>query len=52
MVSLGHTSREIAERLDLSDKTVDTYRLRGMEKRNLRSRAALESYALSQGLLE
>lgn len=52
LVSLGHTSREIAERLDLSDKTVDTYRLRGMEKLNLRSRAALESYALSQGLLE
>jgi two-component system, NarL family, response regulator NreC len=52
LVALGHTSREIAERLDLSDKTVDTYRLRGMEKLNLRSRAALVRYALSRGLLE
>jgi two-component system response regulator NreC len=52
LVALGHTSREIAEQLDLSDKTVDTYRLRGMEKLNLRSRAALVRYALSRGLLE
>jgi DNA-binding NarL/FixJ family response regulator len=52
LVALGHTSREIAERLDLSDKTVDTYRLRGMEKLTLRSRAALVRYALSKGLLE
>src|SRR3989304_8363978 len=32
MVALGHTSAEIAEQLNLSAKTVETYRARGMEK--------------------
>jgi two-component system, NarL family, response regulator NreC len=41
MVALGHTSREIADQLAVSAKTVDTYRARGMEKLGLRSRAAL-----------
>lgn len=52
LVSLGHTSREIAESLSLSAKTVDTYRARGMEKLKLRNRAALVRYALANGLME
>ncbi|RMG95977.1 MAG: DNA-binding response regulator [Chloroflexi bacterium] len=52
MVALGYTGREIAEKLALSVKTVDTYRSRGMEKLGLRSRAALVRFALKQGLLE
>lgn len=52
LVSLGHTNAEIAEQLSLSVKTVETYRARGMEKLNLRSRAALVKYALRLGLLE
>ena len=52
MVALGHTSREIADRLAVSAKTVDTYRARGMEKLGLRSRAALVRFALANGLLE
>ena len=35
LVSLGHTSKEIADQLALSAKTVDTYRARGMEKLGL-----------------
>ena len=31
MVALGHTSAEIAAQLNLSAKTVETYRARGME---------------------
>jgi two component transcriptional regulator, LuxR family len=50
-VALGHTSAEIAERLSLSTKTVETYRARGMEKLGLRSRAALVQFALARGLL-
>lgn len=52
LVALGHTSVEIAEMLHLSDKTVETYRARGMEKLGLKSRAALVRYALKKGLLE
>lgn len=52
LVALGHTSKEIADRLSVSAKTVDTYRARGMEKLALRSRAALVRFALANGLLE
>jgi two-component system response regulator NreC len=51
LVALGYTSTEIAEDLQISTKTVDTYRARGMEKLELRSRAALVRYALERGLL-
>jgi two-component system response regulator NreC len=51
LVARGHTSAEIAERLSLSPKTVETYRARGMEKLNLRSRAALVQFALARNLL-
>lgn len=50
-VARGFTSAKIAEQLNLSPKTVDTYRARGMEKLGLRSRAALVQYALSHNLL-
>lgn len=52
LVALGHTSQEIADRLFLSVKTVETYRARGMEKLGLRSRAALVQYVLQRGLLD
>lgn len=51
MVALGHTSAEIAKQLNLSNKTVETYRARGMEKLGLRTRAALVKYALHEGLV-
>ena len=51
LVALGHTSAEIASRLSLSPKTVETYRARGMEKLGLRSRAALVQFALAHSLL-
>jgi len=51
MVALGHTSAEIANRLSLSAKTVETYRARGMEKLGLRSRAALVKFALQEGII-
>lgn len=51
LVALGHTSAEIALQLDLSPKTVETYRSRGMTKLDLPSRAALVRFALSRSLL-
>ena len=52
LVALGYTSKEIADTLSVSAKTVDTYRSRGMEKLELRSRATLVRFALANGLLE
>ena len=52
MVALGHTSAEIASQINLSAKTVETYRARGMEKLGLRTRAALVKFALQEGLIK
>ncbi|MBA2448888.1 MAG: response regulator transcription factor [Chloroflexi bacterium] len=48
----GYTAQEIADRLVLSPKTVDTYRQRMMDKLNLHHRAELVKYALRKGLLQ
>lgn len=47
----GFTNQEIAEKLVISPKTVDTYRQRIMEKLNLHHRSELVRYALRAGLL-
>jgi len=47
----GFTNQEIAEKLVISPKTVDTYRQRIMEKLNLHHRSELVRYALKAGLL-
>jgi len=52
LIALGYTSRQAADKLHLSPKTVDTYRGRLMLKLNLSNRAELVRYALGQGLLE
>ncbi len=51
-VARGYTNQEIADRLGLSVKTVETYRARAMEKLGLANRAALVRYALARGWLE
>lgn len=51
LVAQGHTNQQVAERLSLSVKTVETYRARLMTKLGLRTRADLVRYALSVGLL-
>ncbi|WP_238625794.1 response regulator [Aggregatilinea lenta] len=52
LVALGYTNAEIADRLALSVKTVETYRARGMEKLGLSTRAQLVRDALARGLLD
>jgi DNA-binding CsgD family transcriptional regulator len=51
LVVLGHTQKEIAERLHISVKTIETHRARLGEKLGCRTRAELVSYAISAGLL-
>ncbi|MBT3265533.1 response regulator transcription factor, partial [Candidatus Poribacteria bacterium] len=51
-VARGHTNRETAEHLGLSVKTIETYRMRLMQKLDLRGRAELVDYAIREGLLE
>jgi len=52
LVALGYSSRQAADKLHLSPKTVETYRSRLMAKLELRSRADLVRYAMERGLLE
>lgn len=52
LTAQGYISREIAEQLMLSPKTVETYRQRAMEKLGLQHRADLIRYALRAGLLD
>ncbi len=51
MVAQGYTNRQIAERLDLSVKSVESYRARVQEKLGLQTRVQLHRYALATGLL-
>lgn len=51
-VARGFTSSEIGRQLELSSKTVETYRSRIYEKLGLRTRADLVHYAMALGLLE
>jgi two-component system response regulator NreC len=51
-VARGHTNQEIAEKLFLSVKTIETYRARLVEKLGLRGRAALVRFAMERGLLQ
>lgn len=48
----GYTNHEIAQKLLISSKTVDTYRQRIMEKLKLQHRSDLVRYAIRTGLLK
>ncbi|MBF0445679.1 MAG: response regulator transcription factor [Magnetococcales bacterium] len=51
-VASGQTNKEIARQLELSPKTVETYRTRIMDKLNVRSIAQLSRFAVKLGLVE
>jgi DNA-binding NarL/FixJ family response regulator len=46
----GHTTKQIADRLNLSVKTVETHRRHIMEKLNITSIAELTKFAIREGL--
>jgi two-component system response regulator NreC len=52
LIALGHTSVEIAAKLGLSPRTIETHRARIHRKLGLDTRAELVSYAMRHELLE
>jgi two-component system, NarL family, invasion response regulator UvrY len=52
MIASGKTVTIIAEELALSVKTVSTYRVRILEKLNMKNNAELTRYAIKEGLVD
>ena len=51
LIAQGHSNKEIAARLELSVKTVETYKARSMDKLGLTGRADIVRLALEKGWL-
>ena len=51
LVAEGHTSKEIARRLGVGAKTVETYRVQLMEALGIHDIAGLTRYAIRKGLV-
>jgi len=51
LIAQGHPIKQIAARLDVSVRTIETYKARGSEKLGLKSRADIVRYALQNGWL-
>jgi DNA-binding NarL/FixJ family response regulator len=49
LTALGQTNKEIAQQIQLSVKSVETYKARGTGKIGLRTRADIVRYAVTQG---
>jgi DNA-binding NarL/FixJ family response regulator len=52
LAALGHSNKELATLLNLSVKSVETYKARGMDKLGFHSRVQLVGYAVSEGWLK
>jgi two-component system response regulator NreC len=52
LIAWGYSNKEIATRLDLSVKTVETHKANAMHKLQMRSRIDIVRFALLQGWLE
>jgi DNA-binding NarL/FixJ family response regulator len=51
LIAAGLTNKEIARRLDIGVKTIDTYRSRAVDKLGLKTRSDIVRYAMAQGWL-
>jgi two-component system, NarL family, response regulator NreC len=51
LIALGYANKEIAARLRLSVKTVETYKTRSLEKLGMRSRVDIVRYVVRRGWL-
>lgn len=51
LIALGYANKEIAAQLNLSVKTVETFKTRALEKLGLRSRVDIVRYAMDRGWL-
>jgi DNA-binding NarL/FixJ family response regulator len=52
LIAEGHTTKEIARKLDISVKTAENHRARVLDKVGVRNTAELVRYALRKGLLD
>jgi two-component system, NarL family, response regulator NreC len=52
LLAYGHTNAEIADKLCISERTVETHRTNIMSKLELKSRAELVRFAIDNGLLK
>ena len=52
LLARGHTNQQVADRLCIGVKSVETYKARLMDKLGLKGRAELVRYALTHGLLK
>ncbi len=52
LVAEGYSTKEIAETLVISDKTVERHRANVLDKLGMRDRVALTRYAIRRGLVE
>lgn len=52
LIAEGHTSREIAAVLSISEHTVERHRANVLEKLHLKDRVGLTRYAIRRGLVE
>jgi DNA-binding NarL/FixJ family response regulator len=52
MLAYGYTPKEIASSLNISRKSIETYRARSREKLGVRTRADIVRYALQTGLFD
>jgi len=52
MIASGKTVTEVAQELALSVKTISTYRVRLLEKLNMKNNAKLTRYAIKEGLVD
>jgi DNA-binding NarL/FixJ family response regulator len=49
LIALGFTNKEVAGKLGISAKSVETYKMRASEKLEIRTRAKIVRYAMTQG---
>ncbi len=52
LIAQGYSNKEVAAKLELSVKTVETYKARSMDKLKLDSRVDIIRYAMQQGWLQ
>ena len=52
LIALGYSNKEIAEKFDLSVKTIETHKSNAQKKLNISSRKEIISYAILQGWMK
>lgn len=52
LIALGFTNKEIAGKLGVTSKSIETYRMRAGDKLEIRTRAKIVQYAMFQGWFE